>query len=201
MADSKISALTAATTLAGTDELVIATGGASKRVTFATLLSSLPIVLLADTTLGSAGQFDFTSISASYKHLKIIASLRGDDNGNFSAAIRFNNDSGANYNYDQDGTSTAGATSMQPFGIIGKDIGTLQFTAVEAIIPDYAGSNQKTLAGYGGHTPGASTTDYRVYRGVGSWASTAAITRITVFTNTGTTNFVAGSRITIYGLN
>jgi hypothetical protein len=42
MADTKISALTAATTLADTDELVIASSGASKKITGANLKASVP---------------------------------------------------------------------------------------------------------------------------------------------------------------
>ncbi len=48
MPDSKISALTAASSLASTDELVIATGGVSKKVTMATLRSENVLQTLAD---------------------------------------------------------------------------------------------------------------------------------------------------------
>lgn len=41
MADTKISDLSEATTLVSTDEFVIATGGATKRVTWATLIVEL----------------------------------------------------------------------------------------------------------------------------------------------------------------
>ncbi len=44
MADSKISALTAATTLATTDELVIASSGSSKKITAANMLAGMAIV-------------------------------------------------------------------------------------------------------------------------------------------------------------
>ena len=77
MADSKISALAAATSLASTDEFVIATGGATKKVTHTTLLTSLRTVLISDTTLGAdTANFDITSIPATYKHLLVLANLR-----------------------------------------------------------------------------------------------------------------------------
>ncbi len=60
MADSKISALTAATTLASTDEFVIATGGASKKVTLATLKPAVSLfdayaLLRDEKTAGTVG--------------------------------------------------------------------------------------------------------------------------------------------------
>ncbi len=49
MPDSKISALTAATSLAGTDEFVIATGGASKKVTMG-MLPGYEVAFVQSTT-------------------------------------------------------------------------------------------------------------------------------------------------------
>ncbi len=62
MADSKISALSAITALAATDEMVVASGGASKKITGANLgasiaLSTVDAVLGGDVTIVSANTF------------------------------------------------------------------------------------------------------------------------------------------------
>lgn len=59
MADSKISALTALTTLADTDEMVVATGGASKKITGSNLRKSI-FATTVDATLSG----DVTMINA-----------------------------------------------------------------------------------------------------------------------------------------
>jgi hypothetical protein len=55
MADTKISALTAATTLADTDELVIASAGASKKITGANLKASIPGTGISATIVDAKG--------------------------------------------------------------------------------------------------------------------------------------------------
>lgn len=76
MADSKISALTEATSLAATDNFVIATGGATKRVTAATLLATGWIPAGETWTYGTADDPTYTF------------TISGDLTGKYSAGMR-----------------------------------------------------------------------------------------------------------------
>jgi len=168
------------------------------------------MVLVADSTLGAAAaSFDITAIPGKYKHLQIVASLRSTKTATFDAVrIRFNNDSGTNYQnaiqYAVDGynemveeeAATGGYTeamaASSPSG---------SFAACTVLIPDYASTvtTYKSFTSTSGGLKGA-TAPHIVDAG-GSWNSGgAAITRITLVPGTGP-NFLAGSRVTVYGLN
>ena len=211
MADTKISALTAATSLAGTDEFVIATAGASKKVTLTTFLTSLPIVLLHEETLGAdTASFDVTSISGNYKHLKLIFQLRGTTAaGTVALNMRFNNDSGANYyreRFDVAAGSTAsdadsGTTSFVDAASIAASTATAnKATSGEILIPNYATTTFFKEYVLAMHTSSSNVDGGQLLRfSGGTWNSTAAITRVTIFP--ASDNLLAGSRLTIYGLN
>jgi hypothetical protein len=166
------------------------------------------MVMLYDSTLGaSAASFDVSSLPSGYKHLRIVLSGRSDraaaDDG---VLIRFNNDSGANYDrtttFSSAGASptSAHATSQTElwFGdVAGASAAAGAIGMVVCDIPDYGGTTfwkmMKFLAGTGG-------TTFFNEMGMGSWKSTSAINRVTIFPTTGP-NFVAGTRLTIYGVD
>ena len=170
------------------------------------------IVQLADTLLGSdTANFDFTSISGSYKHLRIEVQGRSAVVAtNDNILMIFNNDSGANYDYLEWafgtgsgfpaalGESFAG-TSIRAMNTTGAsstagDVGNATIT-----IPDYASTTfNKTSHSEGGVLFARSAQNIRIMQCFGSWRSTAAITRITLTPAGG--NWKAGSRATLYGL-
>lgn len=77
MADTKISALTAATTLADTDELVLASAGASKKITGANLKASIP------GTGGGVTELSYVEFSSA---VSITATAEGSANTVVTAA-------------------------------------------------------------------------------------------------------------------
>src|SRR5580765_202956 len=100
MADTKISALTAASVLADTDELVLASAGVSKKITGAALKASGTLALLSTTNLASPGTFDVSSISQAYNDLVLVVIARGVISAvNTDIQLLFNADSAAHYTY------------------------------------------------------------------------------------------------------
>jgi hypothetical protein len=161
--------------------------------------------MLADTTLGgSAASIDFTSIPSTFAHLMLVAYLRGDAVAAFvNALVRFNNDSGANYLYEQlngsgatPGSSTAsGQTAAMASQVAAAaSAGAGLFTPIVAWIPGYASTvqtkNLLALSLYAG-TPLLQLTG-------SNWSNTAAINRLTLLPSSG--SWITGSRFTLYGL-
>lgn len=161
-------------------------------------------VQLANGTSPGAS-IDLTSISGSYNHLELL--VQGDfDNavGFEDMAVRFNNDSGANYASQQMGgqsaTAFAGKTSGQTSGKIGtwsgttKPAGNGSYLKIE--IPCYKDTTfNKT---YCATTGTYNNSDQDLRTTVGQWANTAAITRITIIT-LGAGAFATGTHYTLYG--
>jgi hypothetical protein len=75
MADTKISALTAATSLADTDELVIASAGSSKKITGANLKASIPGSGIPATILDAKG--DLVAASAADTAARLAVGTNG----------------------------------------------------------------------------------------------------------------------------
>jgi hypothetical protein len=165
-----------------------------------------------DTTLGvAAASIDVTGIVATYAHLLLVSYLRGDTaTATITVALRFNNDSGANY--DAQSIANSAATTLAAGENIAATSGNIdrgvtpggtaaasEFGAMATLIPAYAGTTgQKSaismVAGRSGTTTGLiSTMLCSTF-----WRSTAAINRITLLPSAG--NFVAGSRLSIYAL-
>lgn len=166
-------------------------------------------VPLAETILiAAAASIDFQSISAAYRHLKLVADLRS------SAALtqegcdmRFNNDSGANY--DWQGVYSFG-TAMASEEILGGSAGRLGFvTAANAPanvssgfaidIFNYAATTfNKSYGSLGTNKRGTSTQEMLTQYVAGAWRSSAAINRVTILAASG--NLAIGSMATLYGL-
>lgn len=170
-------------------------------------------VVLADTTLtATSASLDFTGISASYKHLLLLGCLRTDRTGSNDddLGIRFNNDSGSNYDgYSFEGSGTSpdldalenrAATSAILGNAVGSDdLATGLFSTFEVRIPHYAGTaNNKIFDARYVVKVGTTTGKLHVFRGMGAWRANTAISRITLIPIHGT-NFKAGSRITVFG--
>jgi hypothetical protein len=160
---------------------------------------------------GATANFDFTSISGSYRSLVIHMTLRSQVAATEVAmACRFNNDSGANYNTARlYGTATAvsvdsfdAQTSMANLFVTPGSTGTTNVASSwEFFIARYADTvfHKQIIANGVGWSSNSSTTFNRSIQNVGRWASTAAITRITMFPSSG--NLVDGSVATLYGIN
>ena len=162
------------------------------------------VTLIADTAT-----MDITSIPGDYQTLVAYVFARGDNAsaGSEECRLRFNNDSGANYSTQinvtdgnvQASSEVVGATGA-PFAYIPKNSALANaYGTAEIWIPQYTGTTRKTFLSISSN--GVSTAAQGV-QGVimgGVWASTSAITRITLLPVT-STNFKAGSFFRLYGI-
>lgn len=174
--------------------------------------ASTTIAVLADTTLSAAAaSFDFTSIAGTYKHLWVVGYARTDRaDPDDDLGIRFNNDSGSNYDGYVYRVLASPPSANGPEALAqssAKLTNTLQgdnavsgaFGAFEFFVPHYAGAaNQKVIQAQASRRRSASAWEIIIYRGTGAWRSNSAITRLTILPLSGT-NFKAGSRVALYG--
>ena len=160
-------------------------------------------------TVGSGGAADitFSSIPATYTDLVILASIRSDraavvDYG----AVRFNSDAGSNYSgvYLRGSgsaviSSTNGNATMLeiPPSIPGSTATASVFSNTGIYIPNYAGSNQKSVS-FDSVMENNATESYSILQ-AGLWSGTAAITTIKLF-SANSANFVQYSSASLYGI-
>lgn len=168
------------------------------------------LVFIADSLLtGSVASFDFTAIPSYFAALRIVAYLRSDRaTSPDQALLRFNGDSGNNYLQEHldiggtgavNGTGPAAASGVVCLYTAGANAGAGEFSTGEVVIPNYAVvANKKYGHIIGGDVrtgPGAEW-----FSDAFMWSNTAAaINRVTLTPNAGA-NWVAGSRVTLYGM-
>jgi len=155
---------------------------------------------------GSSGTITFSSIPATYTHLQLRAILRGTaSNTSDGYNLRFNSDTGANYDggHILYGTGSAGAfhvgastTYIQPGDIVGASATASIFAAQVTDILDYTNTNKYTTIRtlYGFNLNGSGT----VALSSGLWMNTAAVTTITLTTNSG--SFATNTQFALYGI-
>lgn len=162
-----------------------------------------------DTTLGgSAASIDVTAISNTYAHLMISIYARGDTAATSTPVfVRFNGDSGLNYDYQQLFGTAATTGAAELFGQSAASVGSMPantaganlFSSHEVFIPHYAGStNNKQIVTFTSFKLGTTTGLMANNIFGGGWRSNAAINQITLLPSAG--NFVAGTRVTIHAL-
>ena len=175
-------------------------------------LAGNPVTLYDTTLTASAASIDFTGIQQNFTHLQLKYSMRGDAAGvdNIAALIRFNGDTGANYDaiyslaIGLSGTvpvvNSIGATSALTSFVPASTAAANLFGSTAFEISDYAiGTKEKMLfTSYGLKVGTADGSKVRFGTSAGFWRSTAAITQITILPLSG--NFVTGSRATLIGV-
>jgi hypothetical protein len=121
--------------------------------------------------------------------------------------LRFNGDTGANYDdaATRNATGTIAtltdqaATSAEFSQIIAATSTANYATTVTGWIPNYAATTFfKTGTYIAGFEIVPATPTYQVWGGCFTWRSTAAINQVNVRPTSG--NYIAGSRLTIYGI-
>lgn len=167
------------------------------------------IFVVYDARLTSdAASFDVQNIPQVYAHLECILVARGTVASTATQIeVRFNNDSGSNYDrVVSRGRQTTMAVGEE-IGSTSLELGQVAAASASAgmagqarfCIGDYAGTTlRKQVTAENGAGWGDATDGQEVRNSSGEWRSTNAITRITVFPASG--NWLAGSRFTIYGL-
>lgn len=168
------------------------------------------LTLIASSVLGApASSFSFTPIAGTWNHLRLVVVGRCSGavfDGN--CVVRFNNDSGNNYDrvfHDLASATTVSASEAfaQSGGFIGYVPGASGPANVPSTIivdvPLYDGTTfHKAYRSQQGFI-GQSTGNDRLGGAVGTWRNTAAITRVDAVLTSGT-NFVAGSAAFLYGI-
>lgn len=173
---------------------------------------SAPYKKLAENILGSAASsVTFSSIPGTYRHLKLLIRCRGDTAAAFtSSRIRFNSDTGATYDSQQDSSVGSTSSGFEGLNQTGLDIGEASAnTAVAGSCSDhdvsilwYANTTfwktALTLHMLQAQTSGGAANGLHSKNWAGRWRSTAAITSITIFPAAG--NFVTGSSFSLHGM-
>jgi hypothetical protein len=150
------------------------------------------------TASGTVSDYTFTSISGTYTDLVLVVTPTTTD-ANSSIFMQFNSDTGSNYSntYVYGSGSTAGSgriTSANAASIAFSSDNTTPYT-IKASIQNY--SNATTNKTFLSRSSAASSTSGDLTY-VGLWRSTAAITTIKLYPNTG--SFTSGSVFTLYGI-
>jgi hypothetical protein len=157
---------------------------------------------------GAIASWDVQGISQAYNHLMLIVLARMDAVVSDQAGrLRFNGDTGANYDSERFVAFGATQSTGESLAATGASFGWFTGSSADAnyasyedlIIPHYTGTVfNKTFVGKNSspQTTASGLTQAGIHSGL--WRNTAAINRITVYPLTG--NWIAGSRLTIYGL-
>jgi hypothetical protein len=151
---------------------------------------------LANVTLGStASSVTFSSIPATYRDLILVADC-GVSSGAEAMAMRFNADTGSNYNYvvatGNGSTTSSFAVSSTIFARLGS-IYTGSNNFVASVMDYSATDKHKTVIARG------NSAANLVAMVASRWANTAAITSVTVLPDVANT-FTAGSTFSLYGV-
>lgn len=168
------------------------------------------LVKLAESVAASAvASFDLTSIPGTYRQLILEYVLRSDTAAATTFVdFRFNNDSGANYDYELffgNGTIASGSevygTTGGPHMLVPAATAGAGLAAMGNLtIPDYTDTNwNRTAFASQIHKQGVAGFNIVSYATcVLAWRNSAAVTRVQVIPTAG--NWVAGSRVTLWGV-
>ena len=166
------------------------------------------VSLASNTLSSSAASVTFSSIPGTYTDLVIIASVLGITGGAAGANtnfLTFNGDTGANYSKTQLTGNASSASSYNTTSANSMNLGngneansnTLDFAPQIYQIINYANSTTyKTVLGRANDVLSSSS---RTAAFVGLWRSTAAITSITISTDS-SGGWYASSTFTLYGI-
>jgi hypothetical protein len=157
---------------------------------------------LANITLASTdSEIVFASIPATYRDLVLVCSARGTITTFTNVQMRFNSDTGSNYStVAMYGTGSAAASYSETATNItleqiarSSDTASV-FTPIMTQVMDYSATDKhKTVL-----TRNSSTLSGAVAALASRWASTSAITSITLYPYGG--SFAIGSTFSLYGV-
>lgn len=161
---------------------------------------------------GNQTSFDFQNIPSTFKTLELELSLRAGNVGvSNTIDVRFNNDSGSNYDCIIGRLHTP--DTLETFESIAASIPSIGYCpGLNAVSGDYsdgllrlnnyASANINKNGSYTGSSRYSATSgSIEAMQGYVHWRSTAAINRITVLTPNSATYWVQYSRVTLYGIN
>lgn len=166
-------------------------------VTYSTNSAGTYEAIASITSSGSTAIFDFTSVPSTYTDLVLVFVGTFGGSTNNGQRLRFNNDSGSNYDLTRVyGSAGSGFTSDNSTSNTFIDInyqlaGTIH--TFQCNIADYANTiNRKTVVSHY-----ASPANDGTMQQSGTWRNNSAINRVTLDASI---NFVSGSMATLYGI-
>lgn len=155
----------------------------------------------SQTLTSQASSITFSSIPQTYTDIVVSASFIAVSGGSNSVSMRFNSDTGTNYNLiyvgaDDGGSAVAGrSTNVTAVGNTYGNAQSGRFPVFWSHIFQYANTsvNKNVLNrnGWG---------NVWTYFFMGQWRSTSAITTISFHPASGQTDFATGSEVTLYGI-
>jgi hypothetical protein len=145
---------------------------------------------------GSSGVVTFSSITGAYTDLILVA-VSANTSAATNMTIQVNGDTGTNYSRTRingNGTTAASSRNSNETRIYNGDVGNTSVPSVNIVhFMNYSNTTTfKTVIGRYGEG------DIQTGAIVGLWRSTAAITSITI--NSDSNNFTSGSTFTLYGI-
>ena len=166
-------------------------------------MPSATYTALQTTTLSSATTtVTFSNLpTTGFRDLVLVISARATQENNRGFAVRYNGDSGANYNYVWGfafpNSTTSGfenSVTSLPF-VVTPGSNTTDYATIVINILDYAATDK--------HKTGLARTDFigadaRLFMTAGRWANTNAITSIAIGLSANT--FASGSTFSLYGI-
>jgi hypothetical protein len=164
--------------------------------------------LISTTVLGSSATVSFTSIPTSFKHLQIRAVARtGAGQVPDQITLRFNNDTtGGNHGWHflngngssvSSGAGVSGETAIRCQMITGASAASSDFgTVIIDVLDAFSTTKNKTVRSLGGY---ADNSGRDVGLSSGFYLSTSAVNRIDLL-GLFSSNFIAGSRFSLYGM-
>lgn len=158
--------------------------------------------LITSTTLtGTQASVTISSIPATYTDLLVKTSIRYNGSSGQSVFVRFNSAT-TNYSmvYIEGSGSSVGANAWNTTGIwVDTTYSTDSsiFTNAEFYIPNYTGSNYKSVSSDITSENNASATDLSLIAGL--WSDASAINSLYFYPNSG--SFVSGSTFYVYGIS
>jgi len=196
-------------------DYVTATGAIIDRLDqVAAQISQVGMTRIADQRLSAAaGNINFPNIPQTFSHLQLILKTRAA--GANSALpwvhtyLRFNSDATASYDWQTlagtGQTVEAGVNLSQPWGYVarvGGSAGDGAFSTVRIDIADYAALVRKEYMAQAGAVRTSDSVGLSAALTTGYWRSEPAINTITLYISgdSGLTQFVAGTRATLYAL-
>ena len=162
---------------------------------------------IATVTVGSGGAntIVFSSIPATYTDLELKVSVRSSRNAGAHSGlyIKFNTSTtGYSFRWLEVNDTNVRSTnnSSQLAATINQDTDTAStFSNLSIYIPNYAGSNNKSLS-IDEVAENNSSSTYQLGMMAGLWSNTAAITDITLTAENGSFDFKQYSTATLYGI-
>lgn len=169
------------------------------------------LYLIETKTLSSSNNtISFTGIPATYSHLILTGTLKGDNAASgASIAIRLNGDSASNYSYrtvlqyNTTNIYTPYSSASDSFMYIGTataaTAGTNMWGPFNVLIGDYAGPLFKSAYSISGDLTASNASEKQAMITGNLWKSTSAINRVDVI-HASSGSWISGSTISLYGL-